>query len=64
MGGSTDEVRGQNKGECAERFQQLLDDQLDGWDVRPDTRSKRALKALMVQDPDTGEWVLHYHAHT
>ena len=64
MGGITGEVRGQNKGECAERFQELLDEQLVGWSVWPSTRSKRELKALMEQDPNTGEWVLLDRAHT
>ena len=54
MGSCQGEVRGQNKGECAERFLELLNAELDGWDVQPKTRSKRELKRMMVEDPDTG----------
>ena len=30
----------------------------------PDPRNKKKCKSLMVQDPETGEWVLRYHLHT
>ena len=64
VGAVRGEVRGANKGECAERLQQLLDKDFEGWSVSPGTRSKRELKTLMKQDPETGEWVLSYRAHT
>jgi hypothetical protein len=64
VGGVLGEVRGKNKGECAARFLELRDEQFEGFTFSPSTRSKRTLKTLMEQDPETGEWVLTYHAHT
>ena len=64
MGGVRGEVRGQNKGECVDRFQELLQEELEGWSVWPSTRSRRELKKLMEQDSEPGEWVLRYYAHT
>ena len=37
MGGKHDEVRGLNKGECAERFLELRDGTLEHWSVDPNT---------------------------
>lgn len=64
MGGMHGEIRGLNKGECAELFLELRDGTLKHWSIDPNTRSKRELKTMMEQDPDTGEWVLAYYAHT
>ena len=65
MGGTGGEVRGKNKGECVERFLELRNSEtFDGWSWEPWTRSKRDLKKLTEQDPQTGEWVLKWHAHS
>ena len=58
MGGMHGEIRGLNKGECAELFLELRDGTLKHWSIDPNTRSKRELKTMMEQDPDTGERTL------
>ena len=65
MGGMRGEVRGVSKSETYRRYldqvekhEHMLPDQY------PDPVYKKFCKKQMVQDPDTGEWVLHYHLHT
>ena len=64
MGGRYGEVHSLNKGECAELFLELRDETLKDWSVHPNTRSKRELKKMMEQDPNTSEWVLEHCVHT
>ena len=65
MGGENGFVRGRSK---AETYQKYLD-MVEGFGTTftthlPDPAHKKRCKELMVQDPETGEWVLHYHLHT
>ena len=65
MGGTVGEVRGRSKAEVYYRYRELVDDFGDTFlDRYPDPNGKRECKRLIVQDPDTGDWVLHYHLHT
>ena len=61
MGGLRGEVKGVSKSETyqryvedAQKYQHMLPDQY------PDPAHKKFCKDQMVQDPQTGEWVLHY----
>lgn len=65
MGGHSGEIRGQSKIKVYLEYKELL----SGWDSMfgyrdPDPKNKKYCKKLMVWDPDTGEWVLHYRLHT
>ena len=65
MGGMSGEVRGQSKIDTYLKYV----DEVEGFgdmfqDHSPSPRNKKLCKGLMVQDPDTGEWVLHFHLHT
>lgn len=65
MGGRTDEVRGQSKGEAYANYVSVVEGYGDTFqDHDPDPRYKKVCKAQMVQDPNTGEWVLTFHFHT
>ncbi len=65
MGGMTGEVRGQSKIDAYLKYAEQVEDFGDTFqDHNPNPRDKKNCKKLMVQDPDTGEWVLHFHLHT
>lgn len=65
MGGTVGEVRGSSKAEVYYRYLKLVEGFGDAFLERyPDPKGKRECKGHIVQDPDTGEWVLHYHLHT
>jgi len=64
MGGMSGQIRGKSKIEVylkyveeAERCAGVFED------VYP-PKNKRACKSLMVQDQETGEWILRYRWHT
>ncbi len=65
MGGTTGEVRGCSKIEAYLRYLELIEQCGDtfGWRI-PEPEKKKLCKKEMVQDPNTGEWVLHYRLHT
>jgi hypothetical protein len=65
MGGTRGEVRAQSKiaayleyARVIEDLGQMLPDQ------DPDPKNKKLCKKRMVQDPNTGDWVLYYHLRT
>ena len=65
MGGMTDQVRGQSKIETYLRYVEEVEGYGDLFQEHdPNPRNKKLCKKLMVQDPYTGEWVLHFHLHT
>ena len=65
MGGMTGEVRGQSKIETYLKYVAEVEGFGDMFQEHdPDPRNKKKCKSLMVQDPETGEWVLRYHLHT
>ena len=57
MGGVTLEVRGRSKPETYARFVQQAERNPHP-DIYPDPKHKKMCKRMMVQDPQTGEWVL------
>lgn len=64
MGGRYGEVRGSSK---IETYLEYVH-QVERSDMlphnNPDPRYKKQCKREMVQDPETGEWVLAFHQHT
>ena len=65
MGGTSGEARGASKIEAYLNYV----DRVEGWgdtfqSHSPNPQNKKLCKRQMVQDPATGEWVLHYHLHT
>ncbi len=65
MGGTVGEVRGQSKIETYEKYADLVEHVGDTFaDRYPDPAYKKFTKRQMVQDPETGEWVLSYRLHT
>ncbi len=65
MGGTTDDIRGRSKAETYQKYAQLAEDSGGMFsDFSPDPEHKKECKARMVQDSETGEWVLHFHWHT
>lgn len=65
MGGLTDEVRGRTKIQTYQRYVDVVDGFGDTFqEYNPDPKYKKMCKREMMQDPDTGEWVLHFHLHT
>jgi hypothetical protein len=65
MGGMNGDVRAESKAETYQKYIAMLvgfGDTFQEYD--PDPKYKKKCKELMVQDPETGEWVLHYHLHT
>lgn len=65
MGGTHGEVRGKSKiatylkyTEIVEHAKGIMDD------AHPNPKYKKDCKKQMVQDPETGEWILQYHLHT
>ena len=52
MGGMHGEIRGLNKGECAELFLELRDGTLKHWSIDPNTRSKRWPIDLLPATPN------------
>jgi len=65
MGGLTGEVRGKSKAEAYGAYVEMLKNWGNTFlDYEPDPKYKKKCKSLMEWDPDTGEWVLHYHLHT
>lgn len=65
MGGMTGEVRGQSKIGAYLKYAEQVEGFGDTFqDHNPDPRNKKLCKRCMIQDPDTGEWVLYYHLHT
>jgi hypothetical protein len=65
MGGENGYVRGRSKAETYQKYAALVEGFGDTFQTHlPDPARKKHCKKLMVQDPETGEWVLHYHLHT
>ena len=65
MGGTSGEVRRQSKIEAYLKFAEEVEGFGETFqEHNPDPRNKKLCKRLMVQDPVTGEWVLHFHLHT
>ncbi len=65
MGGTHGEVRGRSKIHAYLEYAELVEAYGDTFqDHYPDPRNKKLCKRRMVQDPDTGEWVLSFHLHT
>ncbi len=65
MGGHTGTVRGQSKAETYRNYVELVENLGQTFqDHNPDPHYKKACKKEMLQDPNTGEWVLHFHLHT
>jgi hypothetical protein len=65
MGGMSGEVRGRSKGGTYANYVKEIEGFGDTFqDHDPDPALKKDCKRQMIQDPDTGEWVLHFHLHT
>ncbi len=65
MGGMSGEVRERSKIDAYLNYAEQVEGFGDTFqDHAPDPRNKKLCKRLMVQDPDTGEWVLYFHLHT
>jgi len=65
MGGMSGEVRAQSKAETYIKYVEEVEGFGDTFqEHRPDPKYKKECKRLMMQDPETGEWVLSYHLHT
>ena len=65
MGGMSGEIRGQSKAETYSRYLEMVENFGDTFeDCHPDPKCKKYCKHLMVQDSQTGDWVLRYHLHT
>jgi hypothetical protein len=62
MGGSTGKITGKSKIEVYLHYVEKTKE-WDG-DSMPDPKYKKYCKRQMNWNPDTGEWVLHYHLHT
>jgi len=62
MGGTFGQVSGKSKIDAYLQYQEIA----ENWDgsAHPDPKSKKFCKSQMELDPETGEWVLHYHLHT
>ncbi|WP_435102051.1 hypothetical protein [Arhodomonas sp. AD133] len=65
MGGTHGEIRGSSKAEAYQKYVELVDGFGGTFESRyPDPKYKKECKRLMVEDPDTGKWVLRYPLHT
>jgi hypothetical protein len=65
MGGTRDQVRGKSKIETYLAYVDLVGAHGDTFqDRNPIPSHKKQCKREMVQDLETGEWVLHYRLHT
>lgn len=65
MGGTSGHVKGKSKVETYLKYVNLTETQGDTFlDGNPNPALKKYCKREMVQDVETGEWVLHYHLHT
>jgi hypothetical protein len=65
MGGTVGEVRGRSKAEVYYQYLELVERTGDTFqECHPDPKGKRECKQHIVQDPDTGDWILYYHLHT
>ena len=65
MGGTFGEIRGISKIDVYLKYVEEVESWGDTFgDRHPDQKYKKRCKELMVQDPETGEWVLRYHLHT
>lgn len=65
MGGMNGDVRGQSKIETYLKYVKIVEGFGDTFqECHPDPKSKKGCKKLMVQDPESGEWVLNFHLHT
>lgn len=65
MGGVTGQFRDTSKIKAYLKYAEEVDAFGDLFGSRnPDPRNKKLCKKLMIQDPDTGEWVLNYRLHT
>lgn len=63
MGGNNGEIRGPSKIEVYLEYLDMTEDSIFETKI-PDPKNKKHCKRVMVQDPETEEWVLHYHLHT
>ena len=64
MGGTYGEIRGKSKIETYLKYEELTSGFYEDWSHWPNPKNKKGCKKQMVEDPDTGEWVLQYHMHT
>ena len=65
MGGTNGEVRGLSKAHTYQKYVEMVEGFGETFqEHHPDQKYKKRCKELMVQDPETGEWVLRYHLHT
>jgi hypothetical protein len=61
----TDSVRGRSKIEAYLAYAQIVAGYGDTFQtLDPHPKYKKQCMREMVQDPETGEWVLHFHLHT
>lgn len=61
----TGEVRGKTKIEAYLKYLDLLEGAGDVFEsYSPNPHNKKGCKEAMVRDPETREWVLHFHLHT
>lgn len=63
MGGLVDEVRGKSKIETYLRYKEVAENEMFTTRI-PNPVNKKLCKKSMVWDPNTEEWVLHFHLHT
>ena len=65
MGGMNGDVRRRSKAETYVAYAEMVEGFGEMFQTHiPDPAHKKECKRRMVQDPDTEEWVLHYHLHT
>ena len=65
MGGMRDMITGASKAEAYGKYLQVVENLGPTFlEHHPDPKYKKACKRQMVQDPQTGEWVLHFYLHT
>lgn len=65
MGGMTGEARSLSKSETYLNHVAVLESFGDTFTMcLPDPERKKDCKKFMVQGPNTGEWVVHYHLLT
>ncbi len=62
MGGTCGQVSGKSKIDVYLQYAEKTEDWVGS--AHPDPKYKKFCKAQMIKDPETGEWVLHYHLHT
>lgn len=65
MGGFSGTVRGKSKIEAYLNYVREVEKRRGTFNShKPHAKKKKVCKSLMVQNPESGEWILHYHFHT